>query len=374
MYVNRGFLVIGLVISVLYLPLSGFSDMTEKNIEELFFIPSPTGYENMFSERIMQQIPDSDAVSRSLLGSVYFSKDGNLPHISVLCGMDEVGYIVGGIDAQGTITLDRVVPAPHPLFDSFFPGHAMEVWTENGAVKGVLAIPSLHIFPRRERENFAEYFTLEKMRLDIGASRREQVLEKGIRNGSPVTPGKKIGYLQDGKIAGYFIGQKACAAVLVKTAEKVLAEENIGKVTLGWLAQTRMVSRGSSPRACVGGVRAEKSLASFENIIIDVFPTDGLQNEGIHIGGGPVLIGKGKEVSKLNRLILKSAENRDIKIQTAGGYESLIMNAFSCSEKDFAGLFLPAQFAYTPSEVIDFNDIKALEKLVMVVLAERRKR
>jgi len=374
MNVNRGFLVIGLVISVLYLPLSGSSNMTEKDIEELFFIPSPTGYENMLAERIMRQIPDSSAVSRSLLGSVYFSKDGDLPHISVVCGMDEAGYIVGGIDAQGTITLDRVVAAPHPLFDSFFPGHAMEVRTESGPVKGVLAIPSLHIFPRRERERFSEYFTLEKMRLDIGASSREQVLEKGIQYGSPVTPGKKIGYLQDGKIAGSFIGQKACAAVLVKIAEKVLSEENLGKVTLGWLAQTRMVSRGSSPRACVGGVRAEKYLASFENIIIDVFPTDRLQNEGIHIGEGPVLIGKGKEASKLSRLILESAENQDIRIQTAGGYESLLMNAFSFSEKDFAGLFIPARFASTPSEVIDFKDLKALERLVMVVLTERRKR
>jgi len=373
MSLGRKFLIPVILVLVFCGPLVGENGVTEKDIEELLFIPSPTGYEDMLSERIIQKIPDSKAVSRGLLGSAYFSKDGSLPHISVVCGMDEVGYIVGGIDAQGTITLDRAVAAPHPLFDSFFPGHAVEVWAENGPVKGVLAIPSLHIFPRRERERFSEYFTLEKMRMDIGASSREQVLEKGIRYGSPVTPGKKIGYLQHGKIAGFFIGQKACAAVLVKIAERVLSEENLGKVTLGWLAQTRMVSRGSSPRACVGGVRAEKYLASFENIVIGVLPTDGLQNEGIHIGEGPVLISKGKEMSKLCRLILKSAENQDIRIQTADGYESLLMNAFSCSEKDSAGLFIPARFASTPSEVIDLNDLKALEKLIISVLSERRK-
>jgi putative aminopeptidase FrvX len=374
MNVHRGFFIISLVISICCLPFYAFSDMNEEDIEKLYFIPCPTGYENMMSESIMHQIPDTGAVTRGLLGSVYVSKDGNFPHLSVICGMDEVGYIVGGIDSQGTITLDRVVPAPHQLFDSFFPGHSMEVWTENGPVKGVLAIPSLHIFPREERENFADYFTLDTMRLDVGASSREQVLRKGIRNCAPVTPTKKIGHLQDRKMVGYFLGQKACTALLLKIAEKVLSEENLGEVTIGWLAQTKMVSRGSNPRACVGGVRAEKSLDSFENIIIGVFQTDGLKNGDIHIGEGPVLINKGRQDSKLKRLILESAESQDIKIQTAGEYESLLLNAFSGGEKDSAGLFIPAKFAFSPSEVIDFNDVKALEKLVTSILSERRKR
>jgi len=374
MSVNRAFFIISIIISICNLPFYGFSDMTEEDVEELFFIPSPTGYENLMSEKIIQKFPDYESVSNDLLGSVYFSRDGNSPHISIICGMDELGYIVGGIDSQGTITLDRVVQSPYPSFDSYFPGHSMEVWTEKGPVKGVLAVPSLHIFPRRERENFAEYFTLEKMRLDVGASGREQVLEKGIQNCAPVTPEKKIGYLQNGKMAGYFIGQKACAALLVKIAEKVLAEEDLGKVTIGWLAQTRMVSRGSSPRACAGGVRAGKYLDSFENIVIGVFPTDGLRNEDIHIGKGPVLIGKWEGASKLKKLISETAESRNIKIQTAGKYETLLLNAFSGGKKDSAGLFIPAKFAFSPSEVIDFKDVKALEKLVVSVLSERRKR
>ena len=104
-----------------------------------------------------------------------------------------------------------------------------------------------------------------------------------------------------------------------------------------------------------------------------MLPTDDRQNKSIHIGGGPVLIGKGKEASQLSRSILESAENQGIKIQTAEGYESLLMNAFSYSEKDSAGLLIPARFAYTPSEVIDLNDLKALEKLIISVLSGRRK-
>jgi len=129
MSVNRAFFIISIIISICYLPFYGFSDMTEEDVEELFFIPSPTGYEDLMSEKIIQKFPDYESVSNDLLGSVYFSRDGNSPHISIICGMDELGYIVGGIDSQGTITLDRVVQSPYPSFDSYFPGHSMEVWT-----------------------------------------------------------------------------------------------------------------------------------------------------------------------------------------------------------------------------------------------------
>jgi len=350
----------------------GENEVTRQDVEELYFISSPTGYEDKLSEKIITQLPDEKAVSQDILGSLYLSQKGELPPMALICGLDEAGYIVGGIDAQGYLTLDRVVSAPHPLFDSFFPGHPMRVWTEDGSVQAVMALPSLHIFPRGERENFHEYFNLEKMRLDIGAASREQALDKGILNCAPVMLSKKMIHLADEKIAGYFIGKKACAALVLKLAEDIFSKEGQGKITFAWLAQTQMAARGSRPRASMGGVRAQKHLGSSQNIIIDVFPTGLLQKQGIHIGKGPVLIINGERESKTTSSLARNAEKMGLSIQRAGIRSSLLFNAFLKEENDFAGLFLPVKFSGSPSEVIDLKDLKAMQKMIASVLSERR--
>ncbi len=374
MNLRQGIFLTGLILLGLCGLMLGENEITQQDVEEMFFVSSPTGYENQMSEKIIQLLPDKKAVTRDSLGSVYVFKEGDLSHVSVICGMDEIGYIVGGIDSQGYITLDRVVSAPYPLFDSFFPGHVMRIWTDKGSILGVLAVPSLHIFPREERENFLDYFSLEKMRLDIGASSRKQAREQGILNCAPVTYEKKMGHLAEGKIAGYSMGRKACAALVLNLAEKVFREENLGRVTLGWLAQTRMAARGFRPRASMGGVRAEKYLTSQENIILDVFPVEWLEDKEISLGKGPVLIPVGEGESPWIRWIQENAEKHQIPVQKAQSLENMILNAFSGSEKNSIGIFLPVKFADSPSETIDLNDLQALEKLVVLFLSERGSR
>jgi len=362
---------IGAIFLVLCWPLMGQEDVTRQDVEEMFFISSPTGYEDQMAEKIIQQLTDENGIRKGILGNIYFSVEGDLPSLALLCGMDEIGYIVGGIDSQGYLTLDRVVSAPYSLFDSFFPGHPMKVWTEQGPIQAVLALPSLHIFPRNERENFHEYFTLEKMRLDIGASSREQALDRGILNCAPVIPEKKISHLADGKMAGYSIGRKACAALVLKIAEDIHNEGIQGQVNFGWLAQTQMSARGHRPRAGVGGVRARIHLNSSESIIIDVFPADSTTKDPVQIGKGPVLIRSGSQESRVLSRIVEIAESQGIPIQRAESRGSLLYNAFLKDDGDFAGLFLPAKFSSSPSEVIDLKDLRSLQKILIGVAKER---
>ncbi|MBD3415382.1 MAG: hypothetical protein GF421_13260 [Candidatus Aminicenantes bacterium] len=369
---NRLFVFMFGILCVSTLSLTGGQEDIKGNIEELFFVPSPTGYEHQLAEKVIQMLPDEQKVSQDLLGSVFVSKEGDLPLWSVMCGLDERGYIVGGVDPQGYITLDRVVPAPHAMFDSFFSGHPVKVWTEQGPVQGVLAIPSLHIFQWGEREHFHEYFSLEKMKLDIGASSRQEVLERGIQNCSPVTLGQKMSSLSKHRIAGYSMGAKACAALLLTTASHVLAEESQGKLTFGWLAQTLMVSRGSRPRACVGGVRAQKRLDSSQTIIVDTVPIQSENEEDISLGRGPVLLDAEKEKTKGFRMIQEKARQKGILVQTTEKADSLLWNAFSGKQDNLIGLFIPVRFAASPSETVDIKDLQALNQLLESVLTERR--
>ena len=145
----------------------------EKLLEEIFSVPSPSGYEQFMVKKILQNLPQGLFTEMDNLGSLYLTMGKGTQSFALLACMDEVGYIVSGINEEGYLRLDRVVPAPHMLYDSFHLGQPMLIWTEKGAVSGVLALPSVHILSREGRQQL-QRFSLDQAFLDIGVqSRRE---------------------------------------------------------------------------------------------------------------------------------------------------------------------------------------------------------
>ncbi|MQY57139.1 hypothetical protein GH140_02970, partial [bacterium] len=185
----------------------------EKLLEEVFSVPSPSGYEQIMAKKIQNYLPQGLAAERDNLGSLYVTAGKGTQRIALLACMDEVGYIVSGVNEEGYLLLDRVVPAPHPLYDSFHVGHPMLIWTEKGAVSGVMAIPSVHILSREGRQQL-QSFSLDQAFLDVGVQSKEEVKEKGIRMLDAVTPFLDLTRLAGDRISGFSLGNKTCSALL----------------------------------------------------------------------------------------------------------------------------------------------------------------
>jgi putative aminopeptidase FrvX len=283
--------------------------------------------------------------------------------------MDEAGYFVSGINPDGYLRIDKPVFGP-PLIDSYHLGHAMIVWTENGPVDGVLALPSLHILSSEVRQTFQEKPGLELAFLDIGVDTEDEAREKGVAMLDAVTPWRELARLASGKIAGHSLGLKLCAALVLDVAKRVATEAIASNPTFAWMAQTRIPLRRSRPRSALGSYRAAAEIEAKSIVVVDVFPCDGQDQEGIDLSKGPILVYPGNRETKIQDRIQNLAKEKGISLQAVQDYSSSVMNSFLPKHDEVIGLFLPVLYYQTPSEVVDIKDADSLCSLLSALIRE----
>lgn len=342
----------------------------ETLIQSMFSVSSPCGCEEELAAFVMQCIPKG-YWKRDNLGSLYL--EGNEDESGAVClaPMDETGYVVSGITEDGYLLLDRVVPAD-PSFDAYFPGHPMLILTEEKSLSGVLAIPSLHIFPRNRGEALREYFALNSFFVDIGAANKRDAEKRGIRLLNPVVPARKWSVLAGDERAGYWLGRKACCAVLARTAGLLIGPEISFKGDFVWLAQTRFFHRSSRPRASMGALRASRISRRKEVIILDAVPVEGT-NGGASLGQGPILVSGGQS-GTLTAGIREEARKNNISLQILESFPSSLAVPFEKDNRDVIILGLPVRYFESPSEVMNLKDAERLTELLRAYLHERRAR
>src|SRR2546427_11284563 len=90
-----------------------------------------TGLEQAMTDTLLTLVPGS---TRDRTGNVTVSFGTGAPKRLVACALDEVGYVVGNITADGYLTLRRVGAPPQPLFDPQLEGQRGTVFRGRGAV------------------------------------------------------------------------------------------------------------------------------------------------------------------------------------------------------------------------------------------------
>ncbi len=339
----------------------------EQILNEIFSVASPTGYEDSMVSTIKKLLPADSSFERDSLGSLYFALGEGGEHLAVLTGIDEIGYIVSGFDSRGYLNLDRVVSVPTPLYDSFQFGHPMTVWSAAGPVKGVLALPSLHIISREMRSNLQNVFSIENALVDIGVRSKEEAQALGIEMLDPVTPLARISHLAGDRKSGHSLGTKVCTSVLMDVADDLSLKTLRQKTTFVWAAQTKITARRSRPRAALGAVLAKKNLSASNILVVGIYPMDNQVENHVSLGGGPVLVTPEGSDSELNKIIIDAASSRGIPLQNVNNFESMLLAPF-LSSANASGMFLPVKFSGTPNEVVDFRDVRSLVKLISTLL------
>ncbi|MCL1787227.1 MAG: M20/M25/M40 family metallo-hydrolase [Defluviitaleaceae bacterium] len=180
-----------------------------KMIQELTMAFGPSGFEDDVLEVAKKYVPAGYAARRDSLLNFYMEKEQNpaLPTVVIDAHSDEIGLMVHGIKPDGTLvftTLGGWVPAAL---------YAQKMVVKNLAgdfVSGVIVATMPH-FGGGASTNPA----IENMSLDIGASSKEEVVEKfKIAPGCPVVPASAFEQRGDIMIAKAFDCRIGCAAVL----------------------------------------------------------------------------------------------------------------------------------------------------------------
>src|SRR5947199_6734157 len=158
----------------------------EQDWEQLVRTPAVSGYEQKLAEQIRAKLKGLSPHTDNL-GNVYVTLGSGSPLRLIATPMDEPGYVVSEITADGYLRVQRLPQAPPNLaFDLLHAAQPAWVVTRSGnQVNGVFAGLSVHLQP--QRLNAPKMAHPDELYVDLGATSREEVRSAGVDLLDPVT-------------------------------------------------------------------------------------------------------------------------------------------------------------------------------------------
>jgi len=344
-------------------PLLAAEADLKAHIRTLSAIPAVTGSEDRMAVKIREMLSGRLNVETDNLGSIYARSGKGEPGLSVLAPLDEFGWFVSGVTADGYLRLDRAAAPPHALFDSFLMGHAVVISTRSGLQNGVVAQPAMHLLTRERRDELQKGISLDLVYVDVGARSEEEVKDKGIEHLDAVSFRPDLVTLANDLLSGPGLGHKAICAALAMAAEKTAAARTTPAAYFIWMAQSRFNLRGGGARVSLGATRAQMRLKPKTVLLLEILAAD--RGDGTpSVGKGPVVWEPQEKLSRLRAALEKMAGERGIALQHQTGGESPLLRPFLATESDALILALPVKFNQTPSEVVSLRDVQSLVELV----------
>lgn len=159
--------------------------MLLKLIEELSNAFGPSGFEDEVVTVIKAHADDFN-VEVDLMHNVYLHlkrNTGNRPVIMLDAHLDEVGFMVQSIQANGLIAIAPLggwVPTN-------IPAHTVIIKNQKGEkIKGIVVSKPPHFMSEKEKNTALD---IETLRIDVGVTSREDVTDRfGIQVGDPIAP------------------------------------------------------------------------------------------------------------------------------------------------------------------------------------------
>ncbi len=285
-----------------------------------------TGLEDAMAESLLAALPGS-ALDRA--GNVVLVRGSGEPVRAVLCPMDELGYVVGGITPDGYLTVRRVgTTNPGPLYDQYLEGQRVTVFGRRGAVPGVVGVRSTHL-TRGRATGADDPFALDNAYVDVGATAAAGVAALGIEVLAPVTRAKAPHrYGEGGRlVAGVAVAARAACAALLSAARR--ANPANGTTIVAFVQRRHFALDGAS------------------HLLMERAP--GAAPEAV------VLLGEAARGTPGSAPAVTSGN-----IPVSSGLEAVTVWA------------LPTRYARTPVETVSLADVAALEERLVAFLGGAR--
>ena len=333
---------------------------------------SPTGFEAEGQQVWLEYV--NQFVDESYLddyGTTYgIINPGQDYKVVIEAHADEIAWYVNYISDDGYINVIRNGGSDHIIA----PSKRVNIHTKKGPIKGVFGWPAIHV--RRGKDaNMAP--KLENIFIDVGASKKKEVLEMGIHVGCVVTFDDDLiklnkkwyaGKALDNKMGGFCIAE---VARMVKKNKKKLpyslyvvnaVQEEIG------LRGAEMIANRIKPNvAIVTDVTHDTTAPLYKE-----------KEQGDLQGGlGPVLTYAPAVHNKLLQLIIDTATKKKIPFQRSASSRitGTDTDAFAYSNQGVpsALISLPLKYMHTTVEMAHQEDIENVTKLIYESLLNIKK-
>ncbi|PLR80898.1 endoglucanase [Bacillus canaveralius] len=345
-----------------------------KLLKTLTSLSGPCGYEHSVSYFLQDYLKDkTDEVFIDPIGNVIARKKGDKPGPVLLltAHMDEIGFIVKKIEANGLLRFEKL--GGHD--DRILLAQPVRIMGEKGELSGVIGTMSAHYVkfddPAKVRKHSSLY-------IDIGASSKQEAEEMGVEVGTPITWGTEFqvfGPESRPLVRSKALDDRAGCAVLVKVLEELQEVSFAGELIFLFAVQEEVGLRGAKTAA--EHLFADAALAVDTTAVNDT--PEETMDQSLSLGAGT-----GIKVMDFSLIVHKTVKNLLVKLAKEQGipYQLEVFpgigtdgGAITYSNKGIPTgvLSIPSRYAHSPVEVVDIRDIEATTELVKAFILEEGK-
>ena len=318
-------------------------------LSSLISTQAVSGFETGVTDSIRAMLPPSVNATVDDIGNLSVTFGQGKPHLLVTASVDEDGYVVSDITADGFLRLQRVSSgAGHPLYDQFLYGQPVVVRRTDGSlVPAVSVSASAHL--QRGRAQATGVKGLDDLWVDVGASSRTEVEQLGIQMLDTVALRERAQALAGQQVAGVAAEARANALAMVELVRSLAAAKTVnGSVTVAWTTQGLFGDRGL--------VRLARRIDPDGIVVLARAPigrdADARGSYGTP-GGGPVVFQAGQPRAAAAAAPAAAASGPSPQAPRIAGLPA----AWSARTKI---MVLPVLFAQTPVETVRLADVASL--------------
>lgn len=340
-----------------------------RTLRELTQLHAASGFEQAAVRYVTGQLAGlADRVDVDRYGNVTALKQGQeeRPRLMVAAHLDEIGFVVKGIEPDGFLRFDRLGGQG----DALLLCRRVRV---NGHF-GVIGSKSGHLLAPEEASRVPP---LGDLYIDVGAASAGAVAALGIRVGDPVTfEGELAEFSGGARVCGKAMDDRMGVAVLLQLLRELAGTVPAGSVHAVFTVLEQIGLRGATMAA--SRIAPDYAIAIDGLSAGDTPDTSRTRDVPVVMGQGPVVLlaaSSGPTNVRgsiahpaMKRYLLAAAEAEGIPVQLAthiarGSTDAAAIH-LSHGGVPTISVGVPRRYSYSPNEVVDLGDLALAVRLL----------
>jgi len=340
-------------------------------LTDLMLIPGLSGHEGRVRRYLADALLKLGLATRTdRLGNLIATLEGEAaaPSVMLFTHMDQLGFVVRKVEADGFIRVERLGGVPERALAS---QQVLLCVGEGRDRVGLIANKSHHATTPDEKYKVVPYMDLY---IDAGFASREEASAAGVDVGTPVVYRPHVAALSDERIAGTSVDDRAGCAVIVEVVRALLQEARRPTVHFVFSVQEEFNLRG----ALTAAQALQPDIAIQLDLLLATDTPDMGYRGDVRLGAGPAMSlysfhGRGTLNGTIPHPALVSlfeemSRRTDIPLQrsahtgalTDSSYVQLVGQGVASIDLGF-----PMRYSHSSLEVCDLNDLEGLTMLLV---------